>query len=119
MTSNRKRVGWGHRLPAADDALRNSVLRATAKDHRTFGFILARLREEQRLTLAEQAAALGVSDSALVFLSVFRLPRPAHREVELAAIATAIGIGVGVLLGLLRVELGEGAATTAPVGGAA
>ena len=79
MTSNRKSGGWGHRLPVPDDALRDSVLRATSKDSRTFGFVLARLRKEQRLTLGEQAAALGASDSALVFLSVFRLSRAARR----------------------------------------
>jgi hypothetical protein len=103
----------------ADDALRDSVLRATAKAPGTFGFILARLREERRLTLGEQASALGLGESALVFLSVFRLPRPAHREADLAAAATAIGIEVGVLRRLLRDETREGVAATAPAGGAA
>src|SRR5215213_1740984 len=109
MTGNWMRGGWSHRLPLVDEALRDSVLRATSKDSRTFGFVLARLREERRLTLGEQAAALGASDSALVFLSVFRLPRAAHRESDLAAAATALGIEVGVLRRLLRGELREGA----------
>ena len=119
MKSNRRRAVWNRRLPVADDALRDSVLRATAKAPGTFGFILARLREDRRLTLDEQAAALGVSDSALIFLSVFKVPRAARREADLAAVATAVGIEVAVLRRLLRDELREGAAATAPVGGAA
>jgi hypothetical protein len=102
-----------------DDALRDSVLRTTSKDSRTFGFILARLREQRRLTLGEQAIALGVSESAMVFLSVFRLPCAAHREADLAETAAALGIEVGVVRGLLRDVLREGAAATLPVGGAA
>ncbi len=110
MTSNRTRGGWDRQPPVADAALRDSVLRVTARDSRTYGFALARLRATRRFTLAEQAAALGLSEPALVFLSLFRLPRPTHREQDLAATSTAIGIGIEVLRGLL-------VGATAPTGG--
>jgi hypothetical protein len=103
---------WGCRLPAVDPVLRDSVIRVTAKDPRTFGSVLARLREKGRLTLEEQAAALGVSGSALVFLCVFRLPRAAHREADLTAVVSAVGIGGDVLRGLLR-DSGEWTAASA------
>lgn len=119
MLSNRKRWAWDRQPPVADAALRDSVLRATAKDRRTFGYVLARLREERRLTPGEQAAALGVNVSALVFLSVFRLPRAAHRETDLVAASTAIGIGAETLRGLLQTGPASGDTATAPIGGVA
>lgn len=101
MRSNRTRGGWDRRPPVADAALRESVLRVTARDHRTYGFALARLRAARRFTLAEQAAALGLSEPALVFLSLFRLPRPARREQDLAATSASLCIDIEVLRGLL------------------
>ncbi len=119
MRSGSRSVSWSNRLPQADAALRASVLRVTARNERVWGFVLARLREARRESLAEQAAALGASENAVVFLSTFRLPRPGHHNHDLAATATAIGIEAGVLRALLRAGRGSGAAATAPVGGAA
>ena len=87
--------------PHADPALRDSVARVTATDPRTFGFVLARLRAARRQTLAEQAVALGTTESAVTFLSVCRLPRPGRRDEDIAAVAAIVGIAVEVLRGLL------------------
>jgi hypothetical protein len=95
------------------------VIRVTAKDDRTFGFVLGRLREQRGLTLDEQAAALGVSAAVLVFLCVFRVPPAAHREADLAAVASAVGIRVDVLRGLLHDGHNEGVAAPVPTGDAA
>lgn len=118
MNTERKPGTWGRRLPAVDPVLRDSVIRVTARDRRTFGFVLTRSREERRLTLTEQAAALGVGDSALVFLCVFRVPSDDRREADLAVVASAVGVGVDVLRGLLR-DAGEGHAASALGGEAA
>lgn len=101
MTSNRRRVPWPATVPNADAALRASAARATARDRRTWGFVLARLRAAAGHSLAEQAAALGTTESALTFLAIGRLPRPGHRDTDLAAVSALVGIEVGVLRRLL------------------
>ncbi len=101
MTSNRRRVTWPSTVPHADLALRDSVARATANDRRAWGFVLARLRAAAGHSLADQAGALGTTESALTFLAVGRLPRPGHRDEDLAAASALVGIEVGVLRQLL------------------
>lgn len=97
MTSNRRRVTWPSTVPHADRALRDSVARATATDRRAWGFLLARLRAVAGHSLADQAGALGTTESALTFLAVVRLPRPGHRDEDLAAASALVGIKVEVL----------------------
>lgn len=92
---------WATAAPHADPALRDSAARVTATDPRTFGFVLARLRAARRQTLAEQASSLGASEDALTFLAVCRLPRPGHRDADLAAVSDLVGVEVGVLRRLL------------------
>lgn len=101
MASNRRRVPWPATVPHADLALRASVARATATDQRTWGFVLARQRATRQQTLAEQAADLGTTESAVTFLSVHRLPRPGHHSEDIAAVAATIGVVAEVLRGLL------------------
>ena len=101
MRSNRRPRPWPVAVPNADAALRASAARATATDHRVWGHLLARQRVARRQTLAEQAVALGTSESALTFLAVHRLPRAARRNEDLAAVAAIIGIAVEVLRDLL------------------
>ena len=62
---------------------------------------VARLWAARRHSLAEQAVALGASESALTFLSVCRLPRAGHHIEDLATVAAIIGVPVEVLRGLL------------------
>ncbi|MCE9561526.1 MAG: hypothetical protein K8U57_05680 [Planctomycetes bacterium] len=98
MKTNRRRSVWQSRVPAvADVALRESVLRVTARDPRTFGFVLAKVRAARRWSLAVEAVALGVSESALVFLSVCRLPRADRCEEDLTAVADRMGVQAAVL----------------------
>ncbi len=92
---------WPSAVPRADVALRASAARATARDRRTFGFVLARLRAVGRHTLTEQASSLGASEDALTFLAVCRLPRPGHRAADLAVTSALVGIEVEVLRRLL------------------
>lgn len=101
MKSNRTRAGWGRRPPTADDTLRESVLRVTARNPKSWGFVLARMRAARRLTLVEQSAELGASESAVVFLSLCHLPRPSSRDEDLATASALVGISVEALLGVL------------------
>ena len=118
MKTNRRRVVWPSRVPAvADAALRESVLRVTARDPLTFGFVLAKVRESRHWSLATQATALGVSsESALVFLSVCRLPRPGRFEEDLVTVAGRMGVRVAVLRFVLdlamEAEAGNGGTVT-------
>jgi hypothetical protein len=113
MTSNRRRVMWPTTVPHADATLREIVARVTAKDRRAWGFVLAGLRAVTGQSLEEQAAALGVSESALTFVAVCRLPRVGHRDEDLAAVSALVGIEVEVLRQLLA-----GASEVATVGSA-
>ena len=88
-------------LPAVDAVLRETALRATARDPRTWGSILQRLRETEHFSPGDQAAGLGVSMSGLVLLSISRLPRPDHEDDDLAETAGRVGVEVEVLRGLL------------------
>jgi hypothetical protein len=94
-------VTWPAGVPHADAALQETVARATAKNSRVWGFVLARLRAVAGQSLVEQAAALGVSESSLTFLAVCRLPRPGHRDEDIAAVVTLVGIRTQVLHVLL------------------
>ena len=119
MTSNRRRVPWPATVPNADAALRASAARATATDPRTFGFVLARLRAVRWQTLAEQAVALGTSESAVTFLSVHRLPRAGHHDKDLTAVGAIVGIAVEVLRKLLAdgIEIATADRAGVPPGG--
>jgi len=98
MKTDRRRVLFECRVPTADAVLRESVLRVTARDPRSWGFLLAKVRAARQWSLATLAMALGVpSDSALVFLSVCRLPRPGRFEEDLATVAERMGIQPAVL----------------------
>lgn len=101
MKSNPRGV-WVSRIPEADAVLRESVLRVTAQDNRTWGFVLARLRTIHGQSPAEQAALLGITVSALTFMSICRLPRDAHREEDLSATAALVAVPVQVLRQLLE-----------------
>lgn len=97
----RRGAMWPTGVPHADAALQETAARATAKNSRVWGFVLARLRAVAGQSLAEQAAALDASESALTFLAVCRLPRPHHRDEDLAAVSALVGVGVEVLRGVL------------------
>ena len=72
MRRERHGATWPTGVPHADIALRDSVARVTAHDRRTWGFVLARLRASAGQSLADQAVALGTTESALTFLAVAR-----------------------------------------------
>jgi len=91
----------GRALPAVDAVLRETALRATARDPRTWGSVMHQLREAGNLTPGDQAAGLGVSMSGFVLLSISRLPRPDHQDDDLAETADRVGVEVEVLRGLL------------------
>jgi hypothetical protein len=97
----RHKATWLTEVPHADAMLRESAARVTARDRRLWGYLLARLRAAAGQSLAEQAAVLDVSESVLTFLAICRLPRPGHRDEDIAAIATLVGINTQVLRGLL------------------
>lgn len=97
----RHRATWPAGVPHADAALRESAARASAKNSRVWGFVLARLRAVAGQSLAEQAAALGVSESSLTFLAVCRLPRIGHRDEDIATVVALVGIRPEVLRALL------------------
>jgi hypothetical protein len=121
MKPNHRRVVCHSRVPVADAALRESVLRVTARDTRTWGFVLAKVRAARKWSLTTLAMALGVpSDSALVFLSVCRLPRAGRFEEDLVAVAERMGVPAAVLRFVLdltnEARVANGGTTT---GGAA
>lgn len=91
----------GRSLPTVDAVLWETALRATARDPRTWGSVLHRLREAEQLSPGDQAAGLGVSMSGLILLSISRLPRPDHGDDDLAETADWVGVEVEVLRGLL------------------
>ncbi|MBA4192092.1 MAG: hypothetical protein C0467_29285 [Planctomycetaceae bacterium] len=95
--SHPKPNGWVNCVPTADASLRESVVRVTANRPGTWGFALAEVRACRKWSLATQAMALGVSESALVFLSVCRLPRPGCREEDVVVVANRMGIQVATL----------------------
>jgi hypothetical protein len=97
----RHRATWPRGVPHADVALQETAARATAKNSRVWGFVLARLRAVAGQSLAEQVASLGTSESSLTFLAVCRLPRPGHRDEDIAAVAALVGIQAQVLRALL------------------
>jgi hypothetical protein len=87
--------------PVADALLRACIFRVTSKDARTWGHVFARLRAARGQSPAAQAAALGVSESALAFACLCRLPGAGRRSDDLAAVAALVGIDVEVLDRLL------------------
>ena len=99
MASNRPKLKvWEGRVSvAADAALRDSVLRVTSKRPEMWGYMLAGLRAARGWSLAAQAMALGVPESAVVFLSVCRLPRPGRCDEDLETVADRMGISPAVL----------------------
>jgi len=69
MKNSRPKLnGWQARVPTADAALRESVVRVTANRPGTWGFVLAEVRACRKWSLATQVMALSVSESELVFL---------------------------------------------------
>lgn len=84
-------------VPVADPILAECVFRVTARSPRSWGSVLARARDARGQSPAEQASDLAVSESALVFLSLCRLPDPGRRGADLAAVAALIGISTTVL----------------------
>ncbi len=97
MKTDRRRLKWHNSVPKADVVLRESVMRATARDPRSWGFLLSRVRAARGWSLADQAMALGVTESALVFLSVCRLPRAGRCEEDVAAVADRMGVHAAAL----------------------
>jgi hypothetical protein len=114
MRSNRRRAMWSATAPVADSVLRESAFRVSARHPRMWGSVLARLRAAGGLSPMEQADALGITASALAFLSVWRLPRPGRIDEDLVEASVAAGVGVEVLRELLRAgaEYEAGAALT-------
>lgn len=94
--SRRKLKGWENRV-SADVALRESVVRVMSKRPESWGFLLSEVRTMRGWSLAAQAVALGVSESALVFLSVCRSPRQGRFEEDLVAVACRMGIPAAAL----------------------
>ncbi|MBA4188921.1 MAG: hypothetical protein C0467_13065 [Planctomycetaceae bacterium] len=104
-------------VPSADPVLRESVARVTARKPQTWGFVLARLRVALGQTFAEQANAIGCSESALTYLSICRMPRAGrHRDLDLMATADFIAVSVVVLLDLLTANTATGQMGSVPTG---
>jgi len=101
MKTNRRWVVWPSRVPVVDTTFRESVLRATARDPRTWGFFLARLRAARGWSVSTQNTASGLSLDALICLSIWRLPRAELRAEDIARVAKCLGLREQVLHDLL------------------
>src|SRR5262245_45645218 len=66
-SEGRQRATRPMEVPRADAALRESAARVTALNRGLWGHVLARLRMSAGHSLAEQAAALGGTESSLFF----------------------------------------------------
>ena len=119
MLSDRRRVAWPGTAPVADPALRESALRVSAGTAWMWGSVLARLRAAGGQSPAEQAAALGITESALAYFCLCRLPRPGRGHADLAVASALAGIEIEVLHELLRTGVDPKASATTVVGGAA
>lgn len=119
MQSNRLRRAWSVAVPVADPALQESALRVSARTAWMWGAVLARLRAAGGQSPAEQAAALGITESALAYFCLCRLPRPDRGHADLAVASALAGIGIEVLQELLRTGVDPKARATTVVGGAA
>ncbi len=114
--NRRKPKVWESRVPVVlDAALRECVVRVTAKKPGTWGFALASIRAARGWSLTGQAMALGVSESALVFLSVCRLPRLGRRDEDVATVAGRMGVPVDVLKYILNATTAGTAVTRTTV----
>ncbi len=89
-------------LPDLDPALQEGMHRISARDPMFFGWHLGRLRQARGQTVEQQAAALGLSPSALAVLALCKVPRPDRHAADLAAVAKHVGLDAGALAGLLR-----------------
>jgi hypothetical protein len=88
--------------PSMDPKLRDGLHRLSQRDAMFYGFALARLRAHHQQTVAEQAAALGISEDALAALAMCKVPRADHRDADLAVVADRVGVGVDALAAILR-----------------
>jgi hypothetical protein len=121
MKANHRRAVWQSRVPVVDATLCECILRVTSRDPRSWGYLLAKVREARRWSLATQATALGIPESSLVFLSVCRLPRADRGEDDLVLVADRMGVPAAALRFVLDLATDSSAAgnTNKVTGGAA
>jgi hypothetical protein len=87
------------------------MIRLGSRDETLLGHALARIRQVQGLSPAEQAAGLGMTLDQLAALSLCRRPQPGRREEDLAALSRHLGVGVEFLEWLLRATQAIGSET--------
>jgi hypothetical protein len=95
--------GWllQDNTPPTDNLRANFVRRAIETNAPLLAAPLARFAEAQRLTWAELAESLGVSETSLDRLACCKPPRPDRFEEDVEALAEASEIDVAVLTDLL------------------
>ena len=108
MTPPNQRPHDGQDQPL-DPTVQAGLMRLGARDPMFWGWYLARLRGAHGLTAEQQADLLGLTPSALAYLSMCCVPRPETHAADLRRVADTVGVSVDALAAVLRqaADLGD------------